>query len=80
MNRFRSSGLRAISEYAVEPGNELCRRHYKEGIVHKGALKQVIFKGCDGGIEVSVLAFYSDDPSSNPAGYLTFLYKKTKIN
>ena len=30
---------------------------------------------------VSVPAFYSDDPSSNPAGYLiNFLYKKTKIN
>ena len=29
---------------------------------------------------VSVLAFYSNDPSSNPAGYLNFLYKKTKIN
>ena len=25
-------------------------------------------------------AFFSDDPSSNPAGYLNFLYKKTKIN
>ena len=30
---------------------------------------------------VSVPAFYSDDPSSNPAGYLiNFLYEKTKIN
>ena len=29
---------------------------------------------------VNVLAFYSDDPSSNPAGYLNFLYEKTKIN
>ena len=25
--------------------------------------------GCGGGLEVSILAFYSDDPSSNPAGY-----------
>ena len=29
---------------------------------------------------VSVLAFYSNDPSSNPAGYLNYLYKKTKTN
>ena len=29
---------------------------------------------------VSVLAFYSNDPSSNPACYLNFLYEKTKIN
>ena len=30
---------------------------------------------------VSVPAFYSDHPSSNPAGYLiNFLCKKTKIN
>ena len=26
------------------------------------------------------LAFYSNDLSSNPAGYLNFLYDKTKIN
>ena len=26
--------------------------------------------GCGGGLVVSVLAFFSDDPSSNPAGYL----------
>ena len=37
--------------------------------------------GRGGGLVVSVPAFYSDDPSSNPAGYLiNFLYKKTKIN
>ena len=29
---------------------------------------------------VSVLAFYSDDPSSIPAGYINFMYEKTKIN
>ena len=29
---------------------------------------------------VSVLAFYSNNPSSNPAGYFNFLYEKTKIN
>ena len=30
---------------------------------------------------VSVPAFYSDYPSSNPAGYMiNFLYEKTKIN
>ena len=28
---------------------------------------------------VGVLPFYSDNPSSNPAGYLNFLYEKTKI-
>ena len=38
------------------------------------------FGGRDGGLVVNVLAFYSNDPSSNPAGYLNFLYKKTKIN
>ena len=31
-----------------------------------------------GGLVVSVLAFYSDDPSLNPAGYLSFLYEKQK--
>ena len=29
---------------------------------------------------VSVLAFYSDNLSSNPAGYLNVLCEKTKIN
>ena len=38
------------------------------------------FLGRGGGLVVSVPAFYSDDPSSNPAGNLNFLYKKTKIN
>ena len=36
--------------------------------------------GRGGDLVVSVLAFYSNDPSSNPAGYLNFLYKKAKIN
>ena len=36
--------------------------------------------GRGGSPVVSVLAFYSNDPNSNPAGYLNFLYKKTKIN
>ena len=36
--------------------------------------------GHGGGLVVSVLAIYSDDPSSNPDGYLNFLYKKSKIN
>ena len=36
--------------------------------------------GRDGGLVVCILAFYSDDPSSNPAGYLNFLYEKTKRN
>ena len=38
------------------------------------------YKGRGGGLVVSVLAFYSDYPSSNPAGYLNFMYEKTKIN
>ena len=33
-----------------------------------------------GGLVVSALAFFSNDTSSNPAGYLKFLFKKTKIN
>ena len=33
-----------------------------------------------GGLVVSIFAFYSDNPSSIPAGYLNFLYEKTKIN
>ena len=33
-----------------------------------------------GGLVVSVLAFYSDDRSSNPAGYLNFLHEKMKIS
>ena len=37
-------------------------------------------KGRGGGLVVSVLAFYSDNPSSNPAGCLNFQYEKTKIN
>ena len=40
--------------------------------------------GCGGGQVVSVLAFYSDDPSSNPAEVFNFsvklLLKRTKIN
>ena len=37
--------------------------------------------GCGGGLVVSVPAFYSNDPSSNPADYLlNFLYEKMKIN
>ena len=37
--------------------------------------------GLGGGQVVSVPAFYADDPSSNPAGYLiNFLYEKTNIN
>ena len=32
------------------------------------------------GLVVSVFTFYSDDPSSNPAGCLNFLYEKAKIN
>ena len=43
--------------------------------------KVVIVLGRGGGLVVSVLSLYSDDPSSNPAGYLiNFLYEKTKIN
>ena len=42
------------------------------------------FMGRGGGQSVSVLAFYSDDPSSNPAEVynfsVKFLLKRTKIN
>ena len=42
------------------------------------------FKGCGGGLVVSMLAFYSDDPSSIPAEVYNFsvklLLKRTKIN
>ena len=37
-------------------------------------------RGHGGGLVVSVLAFYSDNPSSNPTGYLNFRYKKMKMN
>ena len=37
-------------------------------------------RGRGGGLVVSVLAFYSDYPSSNPTGYLNFRYKKMKMN
>ena len=33
-----------------------------------------------GGLVVSIFAFYSDNPSSIPAGSLNFLYEKMKIN
>ena len=36
--------------------------------------------GRGGGLVVSVLSFYSNNFSSNPAGYLNFLYEETKIN
>ena len=42
--------------------------------------KDLQYQGRGGGLVVSVLAFYSDNPSSNPASYLIFLYEKTKIN
>ena len=31
-------------------------------------------------VVVSILAFYSDDPSSNLLGCLHFIYEKTKFN
>ena len=36
--------------------------------------------GRGGGLVVSLLAFYSDDPNSNPACYLNFLHEKMKMN
>ena len=42
--------------------------------------KDLQYQGRGGGLVVSVLAFYSDNPSSNPASYLIFLYGKTNIN
>ena len=36
--------------------------------------------GNGGGLVVTALAFYCNNPSSNHAGYLNFLNNKTKIN
>ena len=36
--------------------------------------------GQRGSLVVSVLAFYSDAPRSNPAGYFNYLYEKTNKN
>ena len=33
-----------------------------------------------GGLVVSIFTFDSDDPSSNPSGFLNFLHDKTKIS
>ena len=33
-----------------------------------------------GGLVVSGLTFYTNNPSSNPAGHLNYLYEKTKMN
>ena len=41
-------------------------------------MAKITSDGRGSGLVVSVLAFYSDDPSSNPADY--YLYEKTKIN
>ena len=44
-------------------------------------IKRFFCMGRGGGPVVSVLAFYSDDLSSNPADYFNnFLYEKTKIS
>ena len=42
----------------------------------------LVQEGCDGGIVVSVFAFYTDDPSSDPAGnkFSVLYYEKTKMN
>ena len=49
-----------------------------------GRGNNVVSEGRGGGQVVSVLAFYSDDPSSNPAEVYNFsvklLLKRTKIN
>ena len=39
-----------------------------------------LLPGSGVGLVVSVLAYYSEDLSSNPAGYLNLPYKRTKIN
>ena len=48
------------------------------------SLYNIFPMGCGGGLVVSVLAFYSDDPSSIPAEVYNFsvklLLKRTKIN
>ena len=38
-----------------------------------GQIKAHKLIGCGGGIVVSILALYSDNPSSNPAGFLFLL-------
>ena len=43
-------------------------------------LNKILTKVRPGSQVVGILAFYSNDPSSNPAGYLNFLYEKAKIN
>ena len=44
-------------------------------------LIQLAIKCCGGSLVVSVLAFYSNYPSKNPADYKNnFLYEKTKEN
>ena len=37
-------------------------------------------RGRGGGLVVSTLAFYFNDPSSNPAGYKLIMTEKMKIN
>ena len=40
----------------------------------------LVFSRGSGGLVVSILSFYFNDPSLNPAGYFNCLYKKIKIN
>ena len=49
--------------------------YFKNGHYLKG-----VFWGRGGSVVVSLLAFYSDDPSSNPAGHKNFMLWKDKEN
>ena len=48
--------------------------------VTKVLLTKLYWKGHGGGLVVSVLAFYFNDPSSNPPCYMNFRYEKTNVN
>ena len=43
--------------------------------IHSECVNFTTFQGCGGGLVVSVLAFYSDDPSSIPAEVYNFFCK-----
>ena len=49
-------------------------------LLTKKYINNVVRLGRGGGLVVSTLAYCSQDPSLNPADFLTFLYEKTKVN
>ena len=72
--------------YDTCSGSYLSKKPHLEGSPNLwiNHLDKIVKQGCGGGQVVSVLAFYSDDPSSNPAEVYNFsvklLLKRTKIN